>query len=98
MAEEEKMSVLIVVSLLTMASLLIAAIVILFLKEGFIEVNPVRAVVVKNIWTGTPRALKAGAHQIILGWEKRLVEITLENEPSDPQILKVVTADGVEIG
>lgn len=92
------MNVLIIFSLLTAAGLLIAAVVILFYKEGFIEVNPVRAMVVKNIWTGKPRALKAGAHQIIPGWEKRLVEVTLENEPSDPQSLKVITADGVEVG
>ncbi|MBI5079356.1 SPFH domain-containing protein [Candidatus Wolfebacteria bacterium] len=92
------MGTFIVVSLLATVGLLVAAVVILFFKEGFIEINPMRAVVVKNIWTGIPRALKAGAHQIIPGWEKRLVEITLENESSDPQILKVVTADGVEIG
>lgn len=92
------MDTFIIASLLTMAGLSIAAIVILFFKEGFIEINPMRAVVVKNIWTGEPRALKAGAHQIIPGWEKRLVEVTLENEPSDPQTLKVITADGVTIG
>lgn len=75
-----------------------SAVILLLFKEGLIEVNPMRAVVVKNIWTGKARALKAGMHLIIPGRDKKLLDITLENEPSDPQITKALTSEGIEIG
>jgi len=96
--KEIKMSILIVASLFATAALTIASIITLLFKEGLIEVNPKRAVVVKNLWTGEPRALLPGTHLIIPGRDKKLLEITLENEPSDPPIMKVFTGDGTEIG
>jgi|GEM_PF-5682947 len=84
--------------LFLLGGLLIAAAVIIFFKEGQIEIGPKRAVVVKNIWTGIPHALFAGTYLIIPGVEKKMLEVTLENEPSDPDIITVITSDGVEIG
>lgn len=74
-----------------------AVIGVLRYKEGLIEVNPMRAVVVRNIWTSKPRALLE-TDFITPGWEKKLREVTLENEPSDPPIMKALTQDGTEIG
>jgi len=91
------MSVLITIALITDAALTMASIIILLFKEGLIEVDPKRAVVVKNLWTGEPRALLPGTHLIIPGRDKKLLEVTLENEPSDPPIMKVFTGDGTEI-
>ncbi len=74
-----------------------AVIGVLFYKEGLTEVNPVRAVVVRNIWTSKPRALLE-TDFVTPGWEKKLREVTLENELSDPPIMKALTQDGTEIG
>lgn len=79
--------------------LFITALIIVLFKEGLIEISPKRAVVYKNLWTGEAHALLPGTHLIIPGIHKRLpLEITLENEPSDPQIVKSFTNDGAEIG
>ena len=88
----------VIISLILTAGLFVAAIGILFFKEGLIEVNTMRAVVCKNLWTGIPFALNPGMHQIIPGIHKKIMEVTLENEPSDPQICNVITGDGVSVG
>ncbi|PJA41708.1 hypothetical protein CO177_00940 [Candidatus Wolfebacteria bacterium CG_4_9_14_3_um_filter_37_9] len=98
MAEEDVMGIFLVISFVLVAGLFIAAIVTLFFKEGLIEVAPMRAVVCKNLWDGIPFALNKGMHQIIPGVHKKIREVTLENEPSDPQKCDVITGDGVGIG
>lgn len=55
------------------------------------------AVVYKNQWTGEARAILPGTEFIIPGWEKRLVDVSLKNEPSDPPPTKAITADPIEI-
>ncbi len=83
--------------LIMVIGLTLATITIIIFKEGLTEVSPKRAIVVRSIWLSTARALmKTGL--IIPGVEKKLVEVTLENEPSDPPIMKALTKDGVEIG
>ncbi len=91
------MGIVIVAGLVLVFGALISAVLVLLYKEGLIEVSPKRAVVYKNIWTGKPEALLAGMHQIIPGIHKKLLEVTLENEPSDPEVVKVITADGIQI-
>ncbi len=85
------------IALIAVFGALVVAAITLFLKEGLIEVGPKRAVVYKNIWTGKPDALLPGMHQIIPGKHKKLIEVTLENEPSDPSSVTVITSDGTEI-
>ncbi len=89
--------ILILVAILATFGLTIGALITLIFKEGLIEVDPRRNWVIKNIWTGIPRALDPGTHLIIPGWEEKLMEVTLENEPSDPRNAKVITGDAVEI-
>lgn len=89
--------ILILVAILATCGLTIGALITLLFKEGLIKVNPRRNWVVKNLWTGIPRALDPGTHLIIPGWEEKLMEVTLENEPSDPRNAKVITGDAVEI-
>lgn len=78
--------------------LFVIMVAVFLFKAGLIEVDPYEAVVVKNIWTGVPRALAAGTHQVIPGWEEQLARVTLKNEPSDPPAVNVITRDAVEIG
>jgi len=92
------MNILLWAAIIAVFGALAAALIILFFKEGLVEVSPKRAVAYKNIWTGKAFALLPGMHQIIPGIHKKLVDlITLENEPSDPEIIKVITADGIQI-
>jgi hypothetical protein len=67
-------------------------------KEGMIEVKPNKAVVISNIWSGSTKTLEQGNRIIIPGVQKKLKDVTLENEPSNPDIIKMVTADGTELG
>ncbi len=92
------MVVFIVLGILIIAGFFAAAVVTLILQEGRVEIDPMQAVVVKNIWTGEASALTQGMHFIIPGISKRLVDVTLKNEPSDPPPAHVSTADGTELG
>ena len=91
------MGTLFILILILIFGLLGAALIVLLLKGGMVEIDPTSSVVVKNIWTGVPRALLPGMHFIIPGWEERLEDVTLKNETSDPQALKVLTADPAEL-
>jgi len=92
------MNIFLTISFIVVAGLFTAAVAILFFKEGLIEVSTMRAVVCRNLWDGIPFALDKGMHQIIPGVHKKIKEVTLENEPSDPQRCDVITGDGVSIG
>jgi len=83
--------------LVAVFAMAIAIVGILYYKEGLVEVSPARAWVVRNIWTSKARALLE-TDFIIPGWEKKLREVTLENEPRDPPIMKALTKDGTEVG
>jgi len=79
-------------------ALLISAVAGIIFKEGMVEVKPNREVVVNNIWTGLSVPFSQGTWFLIPGIKKKLKDVTLENEPSNPDITKAVTADGTEIG
>lgn len=79
-------------------ALLLSAVGGIIFKEGMIEVKPNRAIVVNNIWTGSSASFFQGTKFLIPGIQKKLKDVTLENEPSNPDITKAVTADGTEIG
>jgi len=87
----------IVLLVILVGGMLLVAIIIIFFKEGLIDVKPKRAVVVRNIWTSEAMAfMKTG--YMIPGIHKKLMEITLENEPSSSPTINVLTQDGAEIG
>jgi regulator of protease activity HflC (stomatin/prohibitin superfamily) len=97
MAEEDEMGIFIFCSIIAAVGMLAAGIVILFFKEGQVEVGPNRSIVYKNLWTGEAKALGKGLWILIPGVYKKIVEVTLENETSDPQKCTVITGDGVSI-
>lgn len=81
---------------IVVAVLLISAIVNLFLSNR-IEIGPKRAVVFKNIWSGEAIAFLPGSYNINPIVYKLIdVDITLENEPSDPKQIETMSADGMK--
>jgi hypothetical protein len=68
-------------------------------QQGYrLEVEPMTGVVVKNLWTGITRAFLAGSYTLRLGRDKVVETVSLKDEPSDPPIHPVTTADKVQLG
>lgn len=83
--------------IIVVALLFLAAVAVLIFQEGKVEVDPKKSVVYKNVITGNPFAYFAGLHFFIPGLHKRLADVTLQNEPSDPPLTRVITGDAVNV-
>lgn len=78
--------------------LVVVGILTVLFKEGMVRVAPAEALVYKNIWSGSAHAIMPGTHILIPGVHEQMQTVTLKNEPSDPDITKVVSADPIELG